>query len=33
MVLLTILRSVGLALTEFGTGGGLVSTSCTAIEA
>ena len=33
MVLLTMLRSVGLALTEFGTGGGLVSTSCTAIEA
>jgi hypothetical protein len=33
MVLLTILRSVGLALTEFGTGGGLVSTGCTAIEA
>jgi hypothetical protein len=33
MVLLSILRSVGLNLTQFGTGGGLVSTSCTAIEA
>jgi len=33
MVLLSILRSVGLSLTEFGTGGGRVTTSCTAIEA
>jgi hypothetical protein len=33
MVLLSILRSVGLPLTQFGTGGGQVSTSCTAIEA
>jgi hypothetical protein len=33
MVLLSILRSVGLNLTEFGTGGGKVSTSCAAIEA
>ena len=33
MVLLSILRSVGLNLTQFGTGGGQVSTSCTAIEA
>jgi hypothetical protein len=33
MVLLSLLRSVGLDLTQFGTGGGLVSTSCTAIEA
>jgi len=33
MVLLSILRSVGLSLTEFGTGGGRVTASCTAIEA
>jgi hypothetical protein len=33
MVLLSILRSVGLSLTEFGTGGGRVTTSCAAIEA
>jgi hypothetical protein len=33
MVLLSILRSVGLDLAQFGTGGGMVSTSCTAIEA
>jgi hypothetical protein len=33
MVLLSVLRSVGLELTQFGTGGGLVSTSCAAIEA
>jgi uncharacterized protein DUF1552 len=33
MVLLTMLRSVGLDLAQFGTAGGMVSTSCTAIEA
>ena len=32
-VLLTILRSVGLDLAQFGMAGGQVSTSCTAIEA
>ena len=32
-VLLSVLRAAGLQLTEFGAGGGLVSTSCTAIEA
>jgi Protein of unknown function (DUF1552) len=32
-VLFSVLRAAGLQLTEFGAGGGLVSTSCTAIEA
>ena len=33
MVLLTLLRAVGLPLTTFGMGGGLVTAGCTAIEA
>jgi len=32
-VLLSVLRAAGMQLTEFGAGGGLVTTSCTAIEA
>jgi hypothetical protein len=32
-VLLSVLRAAGLQLTEFGAGGGLVSASCSAIEA
>ncbi|HMI88736.1 MAG TPA: DUF1552 domain-containing protein [Polyangiaceae bacterium] len=32
-VLFSVLRAAGLTMTEFGAGGGLVSTSCTAIEA
>jgi hypothetical protein len=32
-VLLSVLRAAGLQLTEFGAGGGLVTTGCTAIEA
>jgi hypothetical protein len=33
LVLLSALRSVGLPLTEFGTGQSLVNSSCSAIEA
>jgi hypothetical protein len=33
MVLLTLLRSVGMQLTDFGVKGGNVTTGCTAIEA
>ena len=32
-VLFSVLKAAGLTLTEFGAGGGLVTTSCTAIEA
>jgi hypothetical protein len=32
-VLFSVLRAAGLTMTEFGAGGGLVTTSCTAIEA
>jgi hypothetical protein len=33
LVLMSLLRGVGLQLTEFGVGGGKVTASCTAIEA